>query len=89
MSTGNQHFDKLVESGNPVGEVIAVERFLIKVRGLQPIAVHALVMFEDGSKGFVHQVGADLVTILHLGSESVRVGMMAVLQHQELVSKVG
>ncbi len=89
MSTGNQHFDKLVKAGNPVGEVIAVEKFLVKVRGLQPIAVHALVMFEDGSKGFVHQVLADYTVILHLGSESLRTGLMAVLQHQELVTKVG
>lgn len=89
MSTGNQHFDKLVDAGNPVGEVIAVEKFLVKVKGLQPIAVHALVMFEDGSKGFVHQVQTDLVIILHLGSENLRVGMVAVMQHQELVSKVG
>lgn len=89
MSTGNQHFDRLVEAGNPVGEVIAVEKFLIKVRGLQPTAVHALIMFEDGSKGFVHQVQTDHVVILHLGSESLRIGMVAVVQHQELVSKVG
>lgn len=89
MSTGNQHFDKLVESGNPVGEVIAVEKFLIKVHGLHPIAVHALVMFEDGSKGFVHQVHEDHIVILHLGAQSLRVGMIVVLQHQELVSKVG
>lgn len=89
MSTGNQHFDRLVEAGNPVGEVIAVDKFLIKVRGLQPTAVHALVMFEDGSKGFVHQVQTDHVVILHLGSENLRIGMVAVVQHQELVSKVG
>jgi F-type H+-transporting ATPase subunit alpha len=89
VSTGNQHFDKLVESGNPIGEVIAVEKFLIKVHGLHPIAVHALVMFEDGSKGFVHQVHEDHIVLLHLGAESLRVGMVAVLQHQELVSKVG
>ena len=89
MSTGNKHFDRLVEAGNPVGEVIAVEKFLVKVRGLQPCAVHALVMFDDGTKGFVHQVQHDHVVILHLGSESVRTGMMTVLQHQELVSKVG
>lgn len=89
MSTGNKHFDRLVESGKPVGVVIAVEKFLVKVRGLQPCAVHALVMFDDGTKGFVHQVQADHVVILHLGSESVGIGMMAVLQHQELVSKVG
>ncbi len=89
MSTGNKHFDRLVEGGKPVGVVIAVEKFLVKVRGLQPCAVHALVMFDDGTKGFVHQVQADHVVILHLGTESVNIGMMAVLQHQELVSKVG
>lgn len=85
----NKHFDRLVAAGNPVGEIIAVEKFLIKVRGLQPCAVHALIMFEDGSKGFVHQIRQDYVIVLHLGSESLRTGMVAVVQHQELVCKVG
>jgi F-type H+/Na+-transporting ATPase subunit alpha len=85
----NQHFEKLVASGNPVGEVIAVDKFLVKTTGLQPCAVHSLVMFEDGSKGFVHQVQDNLVIILHLGAEMLRVGMVAVVQHQELVCKVG
>lgn len=89
MSDQNQHFDKLIKSGNPVGEVIAVDRFLIKASGLQPCTIHALVMFEDGSKGFVHQVQADHVVILHLGSINLRAGMVAVVQHQELVCKVG
>jgi F-type H+-transporting ATPase subunit alpha len=89
MASGTQHFDKLVAAGNPVGEVVAVEKFLIKVRGLQPCAVHALIMFEDGSKGFVHQVLSDYVIILHLGVEPLQAGMVAVVQHQELVTKVG
>jgi F-type H+-transporting ATPase subunit alpha len=89
MSTGNKHFDKLVEAGNPVGEVIAVDKFLVKAKGLQPCAVHALIMFDDGSKGFIHQVQSDHVVILHLGAESLRTGTVAVVQHQELVSKVG
>lgn len=89
MSTGNKHFDGLVEAGNPVGEVIAVEKYLVKVYGLQPCTVHALVMFDDGSKGFVHQVNSDHVLVLHLGSESLRTGVVAVIQHQELVTKVG
>jgi F-type H+-transporting ATPase subunit alpha len=89
MNTGNQHFDQLVAAGNPVGEVIAVDKFLIHANGLQPCAVNALVMFDDGSKGFVHQVHPDHVVILHLGSESVRTGTVAVIQHQELVCKVG
>ncbi len=87
--SGNQHFDRLVAAGNPVGEVIAVDKFLVKMSGLQPSAVHALVMFEDGSKGFVHQVSTTDVTILHLGSDVLRIGMIGVIQHQELVCKVG
>lgn len=89
MTTGNQHFDKLVEAGKPVGEVIGVEKFLVTVKGLQPCRIHALVMFEDGSKGFVHQVYKDNVKILHLGAIELRAGMIAVLQHDELVTKVG
>jgi len=89
MSTGNQHFDKLVESGKPVGEVVGVEKFLVTVKGLQPCRIHGLVMFEDGSKGFVHQIFADKVVILHLGALEVQTGMIAVLQHEELVTKVG
>lgn len=89
MSSGNQHFDRLVEAGHPVGEVIAVDKFLIRVQGLQPCAIHALIMFEDGSKGFVHQVLNDHVVVLHLGTVPVSIGIVAVVQHQELVCKVG
>jgi F-type H+/Na+-transporting ATPase subunit alpha len=88
-SSSVQHFDRLIKSGNPVGEVIAVDKFLVEVSGLQPSSIHALVMFEDGSKGFVHQVYTSHVVVLHLGSEILRTGMVAVVQHQELVSKVG
>ncbi len=89
MTFDNQHFAKLVDAGNPVGEVIAVDSFLIKVSGLQPSALHGLVMFEDGSKGFINQIREDHVLVLHLGAEPLRVGTIAVLQYQELVCKVG
>lgn len=85
----NTHFDRLVESGRPVGEVIGVDRFLIYVRGLQPVTLHALIMFEDGSKGFVRYILDDSVVILHLGTTTVSLGMVAVVQHSELVSRVG
>lgn len=87
--SGNQHFDRLVEAGNPVGEVIGIDSFLIRVRGLQPCSIHALIMFEDGSKGFVYQIQDDYVVVLHLGTQGLRIGAIAVVQHQELVSKVG
>jgi F-type H+-transporting ATPase subunit alpha len=89
MASGNQHFDRLIEAGNPVGEVIGIDKFLIKVKGLHPVSIHSLIMFEDGSKGFVSQVLDDYVVILHLGVESLRAGMVAVIQHNELVTKVG
>ncbi|HTB48677.1 MAG TPA: sodium-transporting two-sector ATPase [Verrucomicrobiae bacterium] len=89
MNSNNQHFRKMVEAGHPIGEVIAVDKFLIRVRGLQPCAIRSLVMFEDGSKGFVHEIQPDQVMILHLGSEGLQTGARVVVQHQELVCKVG
>lgn len=85
----SQHFKRLVESGQPIGEVVAVDKFLIKVKGLHPVSQHALIMFEDGSKGFVHEINSENVFILHLGSKALDVGMLAVIQHQQLVCKVG
>jgi len=86
---GNRHFDKLVAAGHPVGEVIAINRFLVHVSGLQPCAIHSLVMFEDGSKGFVHHINETYVVVLHMGSTPVSVGTIAVVQYHELVCKVG
>jgi F-type H+-transporting ATPase subunit alpha len=85
----NRHYDKLVASGQPIGEVVGVDRFLIRVSGLHPVNIHSLVLFEDGSKGLVHQVLEDAVIILHLGVTSITPGMTVVVQHHELVSKVG
>ncbi len=85
----NRHFDQLVAQGRPVGEVFAVDRFLVRVKGLQPVNLHALIMFEDGSKGYIHHVLDDHVVVLHLGTKPIRVGTVAVIQHDQLVTKVG
>ncbi len=84
-----QQFEKLVKDGHPVGEVIAVDRFIVRLKGLQPCNTHALVIFEDGSKGFVHHIMNDYVIVLHLGEHTLRTGMVAVVQHQQLLCKVG
>lgn len=89
MNSDNRHFDKLVAAGQPVGEVIAVDRFIIKVKGMQPVNMHALILFEDGSKGYVHHILEDFTVVLHLGNKPVSVGSTAVVQHPELVTKVG
>src|SRR5579859_7545762 len=85
----NKHFDQLVASGKPVGEVIAIDRFMVKVKGMQPCNLHALIMFEDGSKGYVHRIYDDHMVIIYLGTKTIRVGTTCVLQHAELVTKVG
>jgi len=82
-------FEDLVNRGNPVGEIIGIDSFLIKVRGLQPTNVHALIRFEDGSKGYVHHVYEDFVVIMKLGMTKLSVGMVCVIQHDQLLTKVG
>lgn len=82
-------FQALVDNGHPVGEVIAVNNFLIEIRGMQPVNMHSLVIFEDGSKGFVHRILEDKVLVLHLGAKPVRVGMLTAVQHSDLLAKVG
>ena len=88
-SNPKQHFQRFVDAGNPVGEVIGVNSFLIQVRGLQPVNPHALVVFEDGSKGFVQYVLEDRVLVLHLGSTPIKAGDLAVVQSPQLTAKVG
>ena len=85
----NQHFQQLVEGGSPVGEVVSIDRFLVKVRGLKDASVRALVMFDDGSKGLTHQVHEEFVIVLHMGTKSLAIGTLATLQHDNLVTRVG
>jgi F-type H+/Na+-transporting ATPase subunit alpha len=89
VSSSNQRFQKLIDAGNPVGEVIAVDKFMIQIKGLQPCQIHSIALFEDGTKGFIHEVKADHVIVLHLGTTRLKSGMVVVLQNQELLTKVG
>jgi F-type H+/Na+-transporting ATPase subunit alpha len=84
-----RNFQQLVNSGQPVGEVVAVNNFLVEIRGLQPVNLHSLIVFEDGSKGFVHHILEDKILALHLGAKTLRVGMMVAVQYHELLTKVG
>ncbi len=85
----SKHFDTLVDSGSPIGEVISVNKYLVTVKGLHPVNQNALVLFEDDSKGLVRYIYNDHVEIFHLGKNVLRAGVKAVVQHNELVSKVG
>jgi F-type H+-transporting ATPase subunit alpha len=84
-----QHFQRLIASGQPVGEIIAIDSFLVEVKGLQPVTLNALVVFEDGSGGYVHEILPDRVVVLHMGVTNLRIGMALVLTGASLAAKVG
>jgi len=85
----NQHFQQFVDAGHPVGEILSVNKFLVSVRGLQPVSPHSVVIFENGSKGFVQHIRQESVRVLHLGSANLKTGMLAVVQAPQLMAKVG
>ncbi len=67
----NKIFKDLVEKGNPVGEVIGIDAFMVSVRGLQPANVHARVRFDNGIRGYVHEILEDHVVIMRLDRNRV------------------
>lgn len=82
-------FRQLVEEGHATGEVVATDRFLVTVRGLDGIASGALVLFENGQHGMVHEVRRDTVIILNLAGEDTPLGTLVVLEDNELKVPVG
>jgi F-type H+/Na+-transporting ATPase subunit alpha len=85
----NTRFQQLVDSGQPTGEVIATDRFLVKVKGLDGIAAEALVLFENGERGMVREVHSDAVTIMNLNGEETPLGSLVVLQDNIFTTPVG
>jgi F-type H+/Na+-transporting ATPase subunit alpha len=85
----NNLFQKLVETSQPTGEVVAVDRFLVTVKGLDGIAANALVLFENGQQGMVREVGTENVLVLNLESEAAKLGSLVVLQDNVLTTGVG
>jgi F-type H+-transporting ATPase subunit alpha len=82
-------FETLVKDDRPVGEVIGIDSFMIKVHGLQPTNLHALVRFEDGSRGYVHHIYEDYVVVMKLDMTVLSIGTSCVIQHERLLTKVG
>jgi F-type H+-transporting ATPase subunit alpha len=81
--------EEKIKNGAPVGEVIAADNFLIKVKGLNPVNLHSLVIFENGSKGFVFEILEEYIIILNLDTVSPAIGQLVTIIHPELVCNVG
>ncbi len=82
-------FNKLVKKGNPVGEIIGIDSFMVKIKGLQPTNVHALVRFEDETRGYVHHVYEDHVIVMKMDPTPLEVGMVCVIEQERLLTSVG
>ena len=85
----SKQFESLVAAGNPVGEVIGIDSFLIKVKGLQPTNVRALVRFDDDTRGYVHHVYEDYVVVMKLDPTPLRIGAVCVVEKTTMTTSVG
>ena len=82
-------FAGCVDKGNPVGEIIGIDSFMVQVRGLQPANVHAVVRFEDDTRGYVHEIFEDHVVVMKLDPSPLAIGMVAVIEKYDIVTPVG
>lgn len=85
----NPEFQKLVEADQLTGEVIAVNRFIVEVKGLEGVRLGAQVLFQDGQRAFVREAHGDRVILYNLDSENLALGTLAVVQSDQLVIPVG
>lgn len=85
----NQNFQKLVEADNLTGEVVAVNSFMIEVKGLEGVCLGAAVLFEDGQHGIVREAYGDKVILFNIDSERMALGTLAVVENDMLNVPVG
>lgn len=85
----NSEFQKLVEKDNLTGEVVAVNSFLIEVKGLEGVRLGAQVLFEDGQRGFVREAHSDKAIIFNIDSEKMELGTLVVVKNDILSVPVG
>ncbi len=85
----NNAFQQLVEAENLTGEVVAVNRFIVEVRGLEGVQLGSQVLFQDGQRALVREAHGDRVILYNLDSENVALGTLVVMQSQQLQVPVG
>lgn len=85
----NAHFQKLVDAGNPTGEVVGADRFLVNIKGLQGTPTNAMVLFENGQRGVVREITEDTVLVMNLEGEKTPLGSLVVLQENVISTPVG
>jgi F-type H+/Na+-transporting ATPase subunit alpha len=85
----NDNFQRLVQADNLTGEVVAVNSFIIEVKGLEGVPLGAQVLFEDGQRGIVREAYGDKVILFNIDTERMDLGTLAVVQTDQLQVPVG
>lgn len=85
----NAAFQALVAEDRLTGEVVATNRFIVEVKGLEGVEIGAQVLFEDGQRGLVREAYGDKVILYNIDSENIALGTLAVLQFDDLQVPVG
>jgi F-type H+-transporting ATPase subunit alpha len=85
----NQTFQKLIESNQLTGEVVASNSFIVEVKGLEGVRLGAQILFEDGQRGLVREAYGDQVILFNIDSEKMEPGTLAVVENDLLSVPVG
>jgi len=85
----NASFQRLVEAEHLTGEVVAVNSFMIEVKGLEGVRLGSQVLFEDGQHGVVREAYGDKVILFNIDSEKMATGTLAVVEDDVLSVPVG
>ncbi len=85
----NSLFQKLVEADHLTGEVVAVNRFIVEVKGLEGACIGAQILFEDGQRGMVREAYGDRVILYNIDTENLTLGSLAVVEYDQLQVPVG
>ncbi|MEO6727958.1 MAG: sodium-transporting two-sector ATPase [Candidatus Saccharimonas sp.] len=85
----NTQFQKLVEAGNLTGEVVAINRFIVEVKGLEGVRIGSQILFEDGQRGMVREAYGSRVILYNIDSEFLTLGALAVVEFDMVTVPVG
>jgi F-type H+-transporting ATPase subunit alpha len=88
MPAKTSEFATLVAAKQPTGEVVAVKRFAVQVRGLEGVTVGGQVVFEHGETGVVREVQDDSALVLSISSELIDIGSLVVVKSEDLTVPV-
>ena len=85
----NPTFQRLVEADNLTGEVVAINNFIIEVKGLEGVRLGSQVLFQDGQRGVVREASGNKVILFNIDSEQMALGTLAVVENDILSVPVG